>query len=232
MAWQASTLHEFMTTAGRQQPCSAVSPGWAKCGNPPEGSRLFEALAASQQPQMHLDHVLLHGAAGIADADVSSLAAAASRWENLVQNAPNMLPHKVLASDLLGKAEVALVETLRPLMIQQQFAPCDHISRVIELYRYEQMLPQRRAALLECLNGLCTTVDITLDQLFQFETLAQWSRERNSCFHPLGYNALQLDAAAIAEARVTVTTSPEFQAVRESSLLLVRILEGWLPVLP
>lgn len=143
--------------------------------------------------------------------------------------APNMLPHKVLASDLLGKAEVALVEVLRPLMIERQFAPSEHISQAVERFRYEEMPPLRRTALLACLTDLCAAAAISLDELYQFETLAQWARERNSCFHPLGHNAYQLDADAVAEARMTVTTSPQFQAVRASSLLLVRILESWLP---
>ena len=172
MAWMSSTLHEFQTTAGRQQPCNAVSPGWQKCNNPPTGSTLFEAMAPGQQPQLQRGHVLLHGTASIVDAHVDGLAASAARWDSLVQNAPNMLPHKVLASDLLGKAEVALVEMLRLLMIQRQFAPSEHISHAVERYRYEEMPPHRRTALLACLTDLCAAAVITLEELFQFETLA------------------------------------------------------------
>lgn len=233
-AWNnTSTLHEFQTTNGRQQPCSAVSPGWLKCSNPPAGSTLFEAMAPGQQPQLQRDHVLLHGSVAIADAEVDGLAVAAARWHSLVENAPNMLPHKVLASDLLGKAEVALVQMLRPIMIQRGFPPSPHISQAVERFRYDQnMSAANRTALEACLTDLCNAAAITLDELFQFETLAQWSAERNSCFHPLGHNGFQLNADAVAAARMEITTRPEFQAVRASSLLLVRILESWLPAPP
>jgi hypothetical protein len=172
---------------------------------------------------------VLHDDAPVADSDVSNLAASAARWDKLVENHPDMLPHKVMATDLLCKAELALVDSLRPLMIQRRFAPIEHISHAVELYRYQEMPEHRCAALEECLTALCTAYNITLEQLFEFETLAQWARERNSCFHPLGRNALQLDAAAVAEARICITTSPDFEAVRASSLLLVRILEARLP---
>lgn len=176
--------------------------------------------------------VLLHGTAGIADCDVGGLVASAARWDNLIQNAPNMLPHKVLAADLLCKAEVALVEMLEPLMIEQGFAPSEHISQAVKLFRYQEMPDPRRAALEVCLTNLCASTGITLNELYQFETLAKWARERNSCFHPLGHNVHQLDAEAVAEARATISTSPEFEGVRASSLLLVRILESWLPAPP
>ena len=232
MAWSGSTLHEFQTTAGRQQPCSAVSPGWQKCSNPPAGSKLFEAMAPRQQPQLQHDHVLLHGAASIADSDVGGMAASAALWNSLTQNHPNMLPHKVLAADLLCKAEAMLVDMLEPLMIRQGFSPSEHISQAVKLYRYERMQADRRDELGACLSELCATVGITLDELYQFETLAKWARDRDICFHPLGHSVYQLNAEAVAEARATITSRPEFQEVRESSLLLVRILEGWRPAPP
>ena len=71
-----------------------------------------------------------------------------------------------------------------------------------------------------------------LSEQYQFKTLAKLARERNSCFHPLGHNAPQLDAEAVAEARATISTSPEFGVVRASSLLLVRVLESWLSAPP
>lgn len=115
----------------------------------PDGSTLFEAMGSGQQPQLQRDHVLLHGTASIADCDVDGLVASAACSDNLIQNPPNMLPHKVMAADLLCKAEVALVEMLEPLMIEKGFASSEHISQVVKLLRYQEM-PDRAAPHWRC----------------------------------------------------------------------------------
>lgn len=228
------TLHEFQTTAGRQQPCNACSAaGVAHVQQPTSITTLFEAMAPDRSPNCSSATT----AHGMAAGDVGGgLAASAALWDSLVRTAApgGMQPHKLLATDLLGRAELPLVEALRPLMIQHQFAPSEHVSQAVERFRYEEMPAPRRAALGACLTDLCAAVGITLDELFEFETLTQWARERNSCFHPpAGHNARQLDSRdAVAAARTTVTTSPEFQGVRASLLLLVSILESRLPAAP
>lgn len=208
--------------------CSYYQSHAQMCTERVDGTKLYEALATGQHPKLLHDHVLLHEAAAIPDSAVSDLAASGALWDMLVENEPDMLRHKVLAADLLLKAELPLVDSLRTLMIDQGFEPCAHISQAVAKYRYQrrQMIEGDRIALRECLDTLCAAYDITLEQLYEFETLAHWARERSSCFHPLGRNASQLDAAAVAAARPLITDSPEFAEVRASSLLLLGILEA------
>lgn len=202
-------------------------------------------MASGQQP------LLQHAAANIAD----RRAARAARWDSILrtplttnrtfpaastellsklfQREPDAVqPHKVLACDLLGRGEVGLLLLLEPLMIKRRFAPCDHIVHAVRRFRYEQMPQHRHTALGACLTELCEMVGITLDQLFQFETLTRWAQQRKCCFDPLRHSVFRPNAQSVTAARTTITTSPELQQVRESPLLLLRMIESRLPAQP